>query len=100
MAPLPAALECTPVPRGDRGEVDIMRPSEGHVAGSIPAGRTSATAPVRSVPLQRAPAPSSIRTIVSYFSPRASCSGVRPLRSVSAVLAPAASSACSVAWWR
>ena len=34
-----STLECR-LHTGDRGEVDIMRPSEGHVAGSIPAGRT------------------------------------------------------------
>ena len=35
-----AAVECA-AHTSDRGEVDIMRPSEGHVAGSIPAGRTN-----------------------------------------------------------
>ncbi len=41
----------------DRGEVDIMRPSEGHVAGSIPAGRTKSAAT-----LQRWPPPSEMGT--------------------------------------
>ena len=38
------ALESKAVPC-DRGEVDIMRPSEGHVASSILAGRTNTTLP-------------------------------------------------------
>ena len=62
------------IPRRDRGEVDIMQPSEGYVAGSIPAGRTSPGA-VMAAGLGR----ESVFRVLSAMALRVGCRALQPL---------------------